>query len=150
MKAPFKPSVTVRMVYNIALSLMNEKESALYVPEEAEYKARTLDILNTLQVELYPYSDTFRAREGERRRPVPRLLEYFDDILDLDADIALGVLPYGLAGQLQMDENNVRASFNWQRYEEKKALIARGAPQEWEPIRDVYGGMGEYNDFGAW
>lgn len=138
--------VSAEQVFHTALALMNETQTSVYAPDLEEYRARAVSIINLLLVELYPYSESFKA---ESPRPVPTLIASLDDSIDMDDGICIGVLPYGLAAHLQFGEDNVRVSYNNQRYEELKASLARGMPQEFEAIEDVYGGW-EHNDFGAW
>lgn len=136
--------VSAEQVFNTALALMNETQTSVYAPDLEEYRARAVSIINLLLVELYPYSESFEGSD----RPVPQLIQSLTDDIDMDDGICIGILPYGLAAQLQFGEDNVRVSYNNQKYEELKASIARGMPQEFEPIEDVYGWA--HNDFGAW
>lgn len=141
-------TVSGNEVFRAALALMNETETSSYTPDLEEYKARAVGIINVLMVELWKYSDTFKAEAGGVR-PLPARLEKLEDIIQMDDGICIGVMPYGLAAHLQFGEDNVRVSFNNQRYEELRDNLARGMPQEFEAVEDVYGGW-EHNDFGAW
>lgn len=141
-------SITGQAVFDAALALMNETPTSIYTPDLEEYKVRAVGIINILMVELFPLSVGFSAESGGTR-PLPKRLEALEDIIQMDDGVCLGVLPYGLAAHLQFGEDNVRVSFNNQRYEELREKLARGMPQEFEEIDDVYGGW-EHNDFGAW
>lgn len=123
---------TAKQTFDNAMSLMDT------VGEDTqEYKNRALMIINTLSGELYPYSDTFTAAESGKRPAVTRI-KSLSDTLDLDDYCALSILPYGLAAQLFTAEDPRQASFFQQRYEDLKSLVARGFPQEFEGIDDVY------------
>lgn len=102
-----------------------------------EYKNRAVRLLNILTGELFPYSDTFMAAQSGKR-PVATLIRSLSDAVDLDDYCAGSILPYGLAAQLLTTEDPNHASFLQQRYEELKALVARGFPQEFEAIEDAY------------
>lgn len=102
-----------------------------------EYKNRAVRLLNILTGELFPCSDTFTAAQSGKR-PVATLIRSLSDAVDLDDYCAGSILPYGLAAQLLTTEDPNHASFLQQRYEELKALVARGFPQEFEAIEDAY------------
>ena len=131
---------------------VNESTGETDTPDTKEYKNRTLFILNVLRGELYPYSDTFEQGETGKR-PIAMIIEGFDDFVALDDYICQSVMPYGLAAHLLVDENPSSAAFFNQRYEELKALLARGLPQGSEDIEDVYthaNGSIEYGQFSRW
>lgn len=140
-------SVTGRAVFDAALALMNETPTSVYAPDTEEYEARALNIINILMVELFPLSVGFSTADGGR--PLPQRLEALGDVIQMDDGVCLGVMPYGLAAHLQFGEDNVRVAYNNRRYEELRSGLARGMPQEFESIDDVYGGW-EHNDYGAW
>ena len=141
-------SRTVRQVFDAAMSLIDNKSTADYTADESEYEARAVDIVNILQTELAPYSDTFSATDNGKR-PVVSYASAMTDTVSLDDGICVGVLPYGLAAQFLLMEDPNAASFFQQKYEEAKARLARGFPQECEAIEDYYGGF-VFNDFGSW
>lgn len=123
---------TAKQAFDNAISLMDA------VGEDTqEYKNRALMIINALSGELYPYSDTFTAAESGKR-PVVTRIKSLSEALDLDDYCALSILPYGLAAQLLTTEDPRHAAFLQQRYEELKAFVARGFPQEFEDIEDAY------------
>ena len=152
---------TPEIFLELAIALTdNQDENGNYrISDNNEYRYRTLQILNTLIPELYPYSDTYKiAQKG--KRPIIEYLTTFDQEIGLDDYICRSVLPEGLAGLLFADENPSMASLHWQIYEERKANLARGMPAESEPIEDVYGGYYDedgkyhnyfpYNDMSRW
>ena len=134
-------ATTPEVVLELAIALTdNQDENGHYrIADNNEYRYRTLQILNTLCPELYPYSDTYKITEKGKRPIVPYLTE-FDQEIGLDDFICRSVLPEGLA---------------------RKALLGRGMPAESEPVVDVYGGgyydadgnyhnYFEYNDHAEW
>lgn len=124
--------MTGQTIFDKAMVLADAKGE-----DTQEYKNRAVSLLNILTGELYPYSDTFTAAESGKR-PVAALIQSLSDTVDLDAYCAGSILPYGLAAHLLTTEDPNLASFLQQRYEELKALVARGFPQEFEAIEDAY------------
>ena len=147
-------SITGMDVFQRAITIMDElSDEGKYKYEDTEeYRLRTLAILNVLQQELYPFSDTYRKNSEweSRRRPVAAQLEDLYSEIDLDDYCAGTVLPYGLAAHLLMAEDPSSANFCQQRYDELKASLQRGMPAESEDITDLYGGLEPYNEFGMW
>ena len=148
---------TALRVFELAINLMDEldDEGSYDTEDTAEYKNRTLAILNVLRGELYPYSDTYRkSHDWEKgRRPIVKTISSFSQIIDMDDYICQSVMPYGLAAHLLMDENPSSAGFFQQRYDELKAMLAVGMPAESEDIIDIYGSSGgiePYNEFSRW
>lgn len=126
----------VKWVFERAIHLMdeqNEQDGATETEDTEEYKFRTLSILNVLRNELFPYSDTFEMRE-DGKRATPPLLTAFDQQIGLDDAIAQTVLPYGLAAHLLLGEDNGKASFFNQKYEELKFTLGAKRPAQWEDI----------------
>lgn len=146
---------TAQEVFTLAITLMdelNESNGNADTNDTKEYKLRTLSILNILRGELYPYSDTFAEAEPGKR-PIADKIEDFSTPIGLDDYICQSVMPYGLAAHLLMQEDPTSANFYQQRYDELKAMLARGLPAESEDIEDVYGcngGLWPYNEFGMW
>ena len=150
-------TVTGMDVFQRAITMMDElsDEGKYKYDDTKEYQNRTLAIINTLQNELYPYSDTFGKNQdwAVRRRPVLAPLDDLYTPIDLDDYAAGTVLPYGLAAHLLMDENPSTANFFQQRYDELKMMLMRGMPSVSEDIEDVYGfrgGISPYNEFSRW
>lgn len=146
-------ATTAQEVFDMAIHLMdeqNENTGETDTVDTAEYKSRTLSILNVIRGELYPFSDTFEVVESGKRPISERILD-FETPIGLDDYICESVMPYGLAAHLLMEENPVSANFFQQRYDELKSLLSRGFPAASEDIDDVYSrGRFEYNEFGAW
>lgn len=119
-------AVTGKQVYDMALALMDEVQETgtIGVENPLEYQTKALSIINTLQFELLPPSQT------------PTLLTSLTQNLSVSDRTALLVLPYGLAAHLLLIEGSTSASapfFN-NRYEELK----RKVPTTQTSITDVY------------
>lgn len=143
-------ATTAQTVFEMAMHLMdevNESTGAADTNDTKEYKNRTLPILNMLRIECFPASDTYAATPG--KRPVCPWISGFDAEIGMDDGICQGVLPYGLAAHLLLDENPEAASFFQQRYEEALEEARRGVPAESEDIVNLYGGI-EHGRFGRW
>ncbi len=144
-------ATTAQWVFEKAMFLMDEADEATGAPDTAAtraYKDRTPAILNVLRVECLPYSDTYRV-EQPGKRPVCRQVEGMDSEIDLDDGLCQGVLPYGLAAHLLLDEDPPLASFFQQRYEELLSRLGRGLPAQMEDITQLYGSI-EYGQFARW
>lgn len=133
------------------MHLMDETRQstgAVDVPETRGYKNRVVPLLNVLQQECLPYSDSWAA-EGPDRRPVCPLLTDLEQALALDDGLCRLALPYGLCAHLLLGEDDQRASFFQQRYEEKLAQLRREVPAQAQDIEMPYGGV-EMGRFAHW
>ena len=135
--APYKGYVIGSVFLNILSAVFNIFSFTLLIP-----------ILNILRIECFPASDTYAVTEPGKRPICPEIPD-FDTPIGLDDGICQGVLPYGLAAHLLLDENpDVAAYFN-QRYEQLLAEYRAGIPAAAEDIQDLYGGI-EYGCFASW
>lgn len=136
----------VNTVFSTAMSHMDELSAtgvALH-PDTVEYQYRTPGIINTLISELkilMGESGTFMS-----------VSNLSDTILEADDTYCVGVLPYGLAAALLLDENPTAAAFFQQRYEELRLRWLNGRKGEfdtgwWE--ESPYGHI-EYGEFARW
>ena len=144
-------ATNAQWVFEKAMHLMDEvseSDGKVDTADTQEYKNRTLAILNILRVECFPASDTYKATQAGKRPVCPEIVD-FESEIGLDDGICQGVLPYGLAAHLLLDENPSVAAYFQQRYEGLLREAKRGIPVESEPINDVYGGI-EYGCFGRW
>jgi hypothetical protein len=141
---------TAQQVFEMAIALMDSMsdDGRADTPDNAEYKTRTLPILNILRGELYPYSDTHET--DEEGRPIAALIRSFDKPIDLDDYICQSVMPYGLASHLLLAEDPATANFFQQRYDELKLTLARGLPAASEDIEDVYGSNAPHSEYAYW
>lgn len=166
---------TVKQIYDIAIAHMDEIDAkgATQNSNTRDYQNRTPLILTALYPEVYLYDSGYQAEfdainRGERGTPCdptkgrPRyrarpgavVFSSMDDDVELDDELTLTVLPYGLAAALLADENPTLANFLQTRYEEMLEKFRTIGPQvrqpaDWEPIGDVYGGIGQFDD-GTW
>lgn len=144
-------ATTAQWVFEKAMHLMdevNESTGAADTADTKEYKNRALPILNILRIECVTASDTY-AVTTPGKRPIPAEITAMTDEIELDDGICQGVLPYGLAAHLILDENpDVAAYFN-QRYTELLAQFRVTIPAAAEDIVDVYGGI-EYGCMSRW
>ena len=139
----------VEDVFNAAMAIMDELNDSgeAQTTDTQEYKNRTLPIMNVLISECYPYSD---SKDTTKPDSAWRAVTEFDDSLyKIDDTIALGIMPYGLAANLLVDENPSAASFYQARYEERLREKARRVRASVEDIEDIYGGIG-HGWFSSW
>lgn len=144
-------ATTAQWVFDKAMHLMDEVNESTGQSDTAdtrEYKNRTIPILNILRVECFPASDTFQVSQPGKRPICPEITD-FDTPIELDDGICQGVLPYGLAAHLLLDENPDTASFFIQRYQELLTQYRYALPAEAQDIEPVYGGI-EYGYFSRW
>jgi hypothetical protein len=116
--------ITAQDTFVTAMSLMDEEsEDGTYEGYPDEYKKKSWSILTLLQSELLPASAS------------PSVITDNTSVFQVDDRTGLTVLPYGLAAHLLMNEDQNRAAFFNNRYDElkrkKKAVITK--------IKDVYG-----------
>lgn len=125
-----------KWIFDTAIHLMDEQDEAngeTVTQDTEEYKLRTLSILNILRNELYPLSDNYTVSENGRRPFLEPLADFTEDI-GLDDALAKAVLPHGLAAYLLLGEDNTKASFFNQKYEEMKASFRQRSFAVWEDI----------------
>jgi hypothetical protein len=116
--------ITAQDTFVTAMNLMDEEsEDGTYTGYPDEYKNKAWSILTLLQAELLPASAT------------PSVITSNTSVFQVDDRTCLTVLPYGLAAQLLMNEDQNRAAFFNNRYDELK----RKRPALITKIKDVYG-----------
>lgn len=126
-------------IYTSALAIMNERDA------DNSYKERCVPLINTLMSQCYQYTEDYKS--GPRSGWVP-IADLDDAIMGFDQTVVLGVMPYGLAAALYIDEDPARANL-WQQQYEEALLNARRVPHEIGQITDVYGCFSGKN-YGAW
>ena len=127
---------TVREIFDASMGLIDElgSKGESLRRETEEYQRRTPSIINMMISE-------YRLLSGERGGFVP--------MESLEA-YALGVMQYGLAANLLVDENPAAAGFYQQRYEELRNIyFSRRMSDGGEAIEDIYGGI-EFGQFARW
>jgi hypothetical protein len=142
--------MTALEVFNRAIKMMDEQSDSGETKwgDTQEYQVRSVEILNLLINECYPYSDTFEIpTPGKRPVCVPILT--LDEEVNLDDGIAGTVLPYGLAAELAKNDDPVLGNYFLQRYQELLARFGRNLPAAWDTIDDVYGVVDPVS-FGRW
>lgn len=144
-------ATTAQQVFDMTMHLMDEVNESTGLSDSAdtrEYKNRTIPILNILRVECFPASDTFQVSQPGKRPICPEITD-FDTPIQLDDGICQGVLPYGLAAHLLLDENPDTAAFFIQRYQELLSRYRDALPAASQDIESPYGGI-EYGRFARW
>lgn len=139
--------VTVQQVYDQAIHLMdeqNETTGATATEDTAEYKSRTISILNTAIPRLYPYSGNYnRQASGRPAATVLYCDNYaepdFEQVIMLDDGLSLSLLPLYLAAQLLSGENEALASWFMTQYRENLNEFKRNMPASFEQISTPYG-----------
>ncbi len=139
---------TVQQVFDTAIHMMdeqNESSGGTVTQDTEEYKLRTINLLNTLILLLYPYSDTQEAAAAGKR-PTPPLLTVdnyknpdFAQKVPLDETLSIGILPYGLAAHLLIGENTELASWFMSRWNQGVSEIRSRSLAEFVPIHNPYG-----------
>lgn len=126
-------------IYTSALAIMNERDA------DNSYKERCVPLINALMSQCYQYTEDYKS--GSRSGWVP-IADLDDAVIGFDQTVVLGVMPYGLAAALYIDEDPARAN-SWQQQYEEALLNARRVPHEIGQITDVYGCFRGKN-YGAW
>ena len=142
---------TVQDVFDKAIHWLdeqNESTGATMTSDTKEYSLRTPNILNTYLNVVYPYSDTYTARE-DGKRPYLEPVTAMADEMDLDAFICMSVLPYALAAGLVKEENPSISNVALQIYAENLGQARSTLPASVEEVENVYGGI-EYGEFSRW
>lgn len=165
-------SKTIKEIYDIAIAHMDEidPQGDTINSNTRDYQNRTPGLITALYPEVYLYDsmyqaqldaenrgepgpgrDPFRGRPRYRRRPGAQIFTSMEDEVDLDDELTLTVLPYGLAAALLADENPTLANFLQARYEELLQKFETIGPRvrqpaDWEPIGDVYGASLGFDD----
>ncbi len=135
---------TLNDIFTAAMGLMDELDAsgAPGARDTAEYRVRAPGIVNMMISEyriLAGLPGSFAAVEAMD-----------DPILKIDDAYAVGVMHYGLAANLLVDENPGPASFFQRRYEELRNLyFTRRPASDGERVEDLYGGI-EYGKFARW
>jgi hypothetical protein len=116
--------ITAQDTFITAMNLMDEEsEDGTYTGYPDEYKKKAWSILTLLQAELLPASAS------------PSVITDNTSVFQVDDRTSLTVLPYGLAAQLLLNEDQNRAAYFNNRYDELK----RKRPALITKIKDVYG-----------
>ena len=138
---------TVQNVFDMAIHMMDEQEESsgtTLTEDTAEYRHRTISIINAVIPALLPFSDTNDEQQGGRT-PVPQLWGSeqgeadFEQMIPLDDTLALGVLPYALAAHLTATENEELSAWFMNRYTMAFSDLRTRIPGTFQPIKAPYG-----------
>ena len=140
--------MTCHEIYDITMALMDEMIDNTTLeqtpnpdyPSTKDYQARTPGILTILQTEVV----MFLKAKGIDIDSLPRL-ETMEDNVDLDDNICMGVLPYGLAARLLGQEDTAMSSYFSQLYNSGLASAAESSDDKPKgkqyPGNNIYGLM---------
>lgn len=138
---------TVQQIFDMAIHLMDEQsesDGATGTVDTNEYKYRTISILNGVIPRLYTYSSTYTDKG--KGRNAPRQLyadDYaspdFEQTIPLDDVLSLSLLPYYLAAQLLIAENETLSAWFMNLYREGFSDIRNKALADFESISTPYG-----------
>ena len=140
-------TITVQNVFDQAIHLMdeqNENTGATSTADTREYRSRTISILNTIIPRLYPYSSNYnREAEGRPKAIALDRGSYanpdFNQVIMLDDDMCMTMLPFYLAAHLLSGENEELSAFFMNQYREAFVDLKRTAVAEFTPISTPYG-----------
>lgn len=134
---------TVQQIYDMAIHILDEQSesSGITMTEDtAEYKFRTISILNSVIPALAPFSSEYDSLD-----PPPALdwSDYknpdMDQIIQLDDRLSLPLLPYFLAAKLIQTENESLAALCMNQYNMTLQDIRSRAPATFEKIPISHG-----------
>lgn len=132
---------TGQAVFERAIGLMDsgdETTGQMDTGSTRPYKHRALGILNLLGQECRGYAREKNWAEAES----------LEEPLKLDDELCQGVLPYGLAAHLLLEEDPAAANFFQQRYEELLDRWRKGQAAV-EDVETPFGGV-ELGEDGRW
>lgn len=134
--------MTCQEIYDITMALMDEMldNGGVDYNSTKDYTARTPGILTILQTQVVMF---FKQR-GIDIDTLDRL-ETMEDEVDLDDNICMGVLPYGLAARLLGQEDTQMSSYFSQLYNSGLADAAESSDDKAKgkqyPGENIYGLM---------
>lgn len=144
-------ATTAQWIFDKAMALGDELSDTGLADYSytADLKARALPILNVMRHECYRASDQYPKRSTVH--PVCDEITDWDQELDgIDDAVAQGVMPYGLAAQLLIDEAPDAAGFCAQKYNLLLNQFFTRLAAVPEPIFDPYGSDTQFNYMGRW
>lgn len=134
---------TVQQIYDMAIHILDEQSESsgtTMTEDTAEYKFRTISILNSVIPALAPFSS-----EYDPLNP-PQALDWsdyknpdMDQIIQLDDRLSLPLLPYFLAAKLIQTENESLAALCMNQYNMTLQDIRSRAPATFEKIPISHG-----------
>lgn len=144
-------TATMSDVFDVAIAVMDEINDSgkTQTADTEEYKRRTPGIMNILLAECYPYSDLKDPDAADSSWRRVDMDAWEDNLYKIDNTLALGIMPYGLAANLLVDENPAAASYFQQRYDELLRGKKSRTPADVGEVENLYGGI-EYGHFAMW
>ena len=144
-------TATMSDVFDVAIAVMDEINDSgkTQTADTEEYKRRTPGIMNILLAECYPYSDLKDPDAADSSWRRVDMDAWEDNLYKIDNTLALGIMPYGLAANLLVDENPAAASYFQQRYDELLRGKKSRTPADVGEIENLHGGI-EYGHFAMW
>lgn len=112
-------AITLKKVFLAALALMAEDAE-----NAGDYEAHAAPLCNLMALELNDVNNSRRLARGEHESEAPEF-ESLDDEVPFDREIAMGVLPYGLAAKLALDDDAGKAAYLGSEYMERKAQYGK-------------------------
>jgi hypothetical protein len=109
-------------IYDITMSLMDERKNDGSVDTNStkDYLARSPGILTVLQTEIIMELKKVGA-DVETLDEIKKM----DADIDLEDDICLGIIPYGLAAQLLLQEDASLSNYFASKYDENRSQYLR-------------------------
>lgn len=127
---------TGTQIFEMAMAITDNLVNGVAdVTDNAEYKARTYHIINSILPELYPYTTGVTITAGER--PTPTFMTSISDSIPLDDSLCNGVLVHGVIALLFSIENPTLSADHQRLYLEKLAKL-KNIPGEFAEIEDIY------------
>lgn len=115
--------MTIRDIYRLSLGLLAENEL-----DATDYEAQVVPLINIMTVELLELNRAICLYKG--KEPLVSA-PYYVDLTNLDvempyeSEITAGVMPYGLAAKLALDDEMAKASYFNNEYVEKQQQYTR-------------------------
>lgn len=118
--------MTPKDIFYMALDIMNErKQDGKYSKDIGDYQGNVISYLNILTVSLYDLDCKIKGVPCFFDQDTPPLITSLDQVLDTHISICRGVLPYGLAFMLLMEEEPSRSETLRSLYESAAYKIER-------------------------
>jgi heme A synthase len=134
---------TVQEIYDMAIHLMdeqNEDSGETTTQDTAEYKFRTISILNTVIPALAPYSGEWTGKNDVAiLYPGSYANPNMDQFIPLDDTLSYALLPFYLAGMLLSSENEELSAMFMNRYTNAFFDLRSKQAAVFEPITPAYG-----------
>lgn len=145
-------STTPQQIYEMAIDLIDRRDQTSLEAdsdENADYKARTIGILNILRQECYMASTAYDPHRRDRAT-APLITSMDTALKGIDDAVAQEAMPYGLAYHLILQEDPTTADYLRQKYEEAIARLKREQPGLFQPIPSPWHTRNEYGRFARW